>query len=123
MQLHMLVGLNQWSSVLLPCPMRHDATVHETQLVFPWKPSCPRFGKKVPSALVELVEECWAPAMEDRPDFKDITNRFQIIWGASCAVSLVVMPHQRQCDELGALCSRLVGADAELDLVSLEVAC
>jgi len=41
-----------------------------------------RFGKKVPSALVELVEECWAPAMEDRPDFKDITKRFEIIWGA-----------------------------------------
>ena len=41
-----------------------------------------RFGKKVPPALVELVEECWAPSMEDRPDFKDITQRFQIIWGA-----------------------------------------
>ena len=31
---------------------------------------------------MELVEECWAPAMEDRPDFKDITKRFEIIWGA-----------------------------------------
>ena len=27
------------------------------------------------------MEECWAPAMEDRPDFKDITKRFEIIWG------------------------------------------
>lgn len=42
----------------------------------------------MPPALVELVEECWAPDMEDRPDFKDITKRFEIIWGASSRAPL-----------------------------------
>lgn len=44
-----------------------------------------RFGKKIPVALVELVQECWAPAIDDRPDFTDITKRFQMIWASLTA--------------------------------------
>lgn len=39
-----------------------------------------RFGKKVPAQLVELVQECWAPAIDDRPDFSVIAMRFEHIW-------------------------------------------
>ena len=33
----------------------------------------------MPAALKELVVECWAPAMDDRPDFAAITRRLEHI--------------------------------------------
>lgn len=38
-----------------------------------------RFAKPVPTALKELVTECWAPVMDDRPDFGTITRRLEHI--------------------------------------------
>ncbi len=38
-----------------------------------------RFGKRVPGAVKELVTECWAPAMDDRPDFPTIARRLEHI--------------------------------------------
>ena len=38
-----------------------------------------RFGKRVPGAVRALVSECWAPAMDDRPDFPTIARRLEHI--------------------------------------------
>lgn len=33
----------------------------------------------MPTALKELVTQCWAPVMDDRPDFGTITRRLEHI--------------------------------------------
>lgn len=38
-----------------------------------------KFGKNVPQSVKELVEECWAPAMGDRPEFSSIARRLEAI--------------------------------------------
>lgn len=38
-----------------------------------------RFGKKVSQPVKQLVAECWAPAMDDRPDFATIACRLEVI--------------------------------------------
>lgn len=55
------LGVSNWtSSLVMPLGVR-------------------RFGKQVPTALKELVSECWAPVMGDRPDFGAITRRLEHI--------------------------------------------
>lgn len=39
----------------------------------------------MPERLVELVQECWAPAIDDRPDFAAVTKRFELIWASLTA--------------------------------------
>ncbi len=36
-----------------------------------------RFGKKVPAELKQLVEDCWAPSYDARPDFNAVCDRLE----------------------------------------------
>ncbi|KAK9838136.1 hypothetical protein WJX81_003291 [Elliptochloris bilobata] len=38
-----------------------------------------RFGKKVPAALKQLVEDCWAPNFDARPDFNTVCDRLEAV--------------------------------------------
>lgn len=46
-----------------------------------------KFGTRIPEALVKLVEECWSPDFEDRPEFPAIIARLEAV--------LKVLPDER----------------------------
>ena len=41
-------------------------------------PVC-RFGKKVPAELKAVVEDCWAPNFDARPDFNTVCDRLEAV--------------------------------------------
>ena len=46
---------------------------------------------------MDLVRECWAPEMDDRPEFAAITKRFQVIWASLTAQVSVLLPLKQSC--------------------------
>ncbi|CAK0787626.1 hypothetical protein CVIRNUC_010848 [Coccomyxa viridis] len=47
-----------------------------------WGKTCNRFGKAVPDAVKQLVEECWDPQPNKRPSFPVIAERLQKMFDA-----------------------------------------